>query len=128
MNLLSIDYGTKIFGLAYSINGIIFTLPSIKNDDQTIENLKLLIKQYSIDKIYIGVSEGKVADLTLDFVNKLRPVVNLTVETVEEAASTIEATAIYKNNKSKKKDYKKMVDSVAAAVILNRVISSNNSF
>lgn len=123
MNLLSIDYGTKIFGLAYSINGIIFTLPSIKNDDQTIENLKMIIKQYSIDKIYIGVSEGKVADLTLDFVNKLRPMVNLTVETVEEAASTIEATDIYKKNKSKKKDYKKMVDSVAAAVILNRVIS-----
>lgn len=125
MNYLAIDYGTKNIGLAYSINDIIFTLPSIKNDDSTIANIDGIIAKYSIDKIYVGISEGKVADLTLQFVDRLRPMIKLTVETVEEAASTLEATDIYKQNKSKKKDYKKLVDSVAAAVILNRVISFN---
>ena len=117
MNLLAIDYGTKNMGLAYSVSDI------IKNDDQTIKKIITLISEYAIEKVYVGISEGKVADLTLDFVNQLRPMINLEVETVEEAASTIEATSIYKQNKSKKKHYKQLVDSVAAAVILNRVIS-----
>ena len=123
MNLLAIDYGTKNMGLAYSVSDIISTLPSIKNDDQTIKKIITLISEYAIEKVYVGISEGKVADLTLDFVNQLRPMINLEVETVEEAASTIEATSIYKQNTSKKKHYKQLVDSVAAAVILNRVIS-----
>ena len=123
MNLLAIDYGTKNIGLAFSVSDIISTLPAIKNDDQTIRKIITLISEYAIEKVYVGISEGKVADLTLDFVNQLRPMINLEVETVEEAASTIEATSIYKQNKSKKKHYKQLVDSVAAAVILNRVIS-----
>ncbi len=124
MNLLAIDYGTKNIGLAYSVNDIISTLPSVKNNDHTFNKIIDLISEYLIEKVYVGVSEGKVADLTLVFVNQLRLMINLPVETVEEAASTIEATSIYKQNKSKKKNYKHLVDSVAAAVILNRVISS----
>jgi RNase H-fold protein (predicted Holliday junction resolvase) len=60
--------------------------------------------------------------MTKDFVNELRNMLQLNIETVEEAVSTIEAQQIYINNKNKKKDYKKLIDSVAAAVILRRII------
>jgi putative Holliday junction resolvase len=121
MNYLAIDYGTKNIGLAVSTLGIISTIPAIKNDNNIIDNLKKIITDYKIDGIYVGVSEGEVAKLTKAFVNKLRDMLQLDIETVEEAVSTIEAQQIYIQNKNKKKDYKKLIDSVAAAVILRRI-------
>lgn len=121
MNYLAIDYGTKNIGLAISILGVITPIPAIKNDDHVIQNLEKVITDYKIDGIYVGISEGEVAKLTQAFVKKLKSVLKLNIETVEEAVSTIEAQQIYIQNKNKKKDYKRLIDSVAAAVILRRI-------
>jgi len=117
MNYLAIDYGTKNIGLAYTINNIIFTLPSLINNDQFISHLQKIISQYSIEKIYIGLSSGRIAKLTKKFINDLSTVIKLPIETVDEAVSTIEASKI------RRKDHHGLVDSVAAAVILRRVIN-----
>ena len=122
-NILALDYGTKQIGLAYSVSGIISTLPVLKNDKNLITNLKAIINQYSISKIYVGLSEGPIADKTLVFVSLLTNMLELPIETVEEAVSTIEATEIFRHNLKKKKNYQQLVDSVAAAVILRRVIN-----
>lgn len=123
MNLLSIDFGTKRIGLAYSINGIIFTLPMVKNDELFFKTLSRIIADYHIEKIYVGLSEGKISKMTQKFVAKLSTMVKLPIETVEEAVSTIEADNIFTKNKNKTKDYRQQIDSIAAAVILNRVIN-----
>jgi len=122
INVLGIDYGIKRIGFAISISGIISPLEVVQNNTKTIDQIKKIIKDYKIEKIYIGISEGKVADKTLEFVKRLGTMINLPIETVEEAVSTIEADAIYVANKNKKSDYKRNIDSVAAAVILRRVI------
>jgi len=123
MNLLAIDYGTKRIGLAYSINGIIFTLPMVKNDNNFPKTLDHIITDYHIEKIYIGLSEGKIAQMTKNFIANLSPMVKLPIETVEEAVSTLEADNIFSQNKKNVKVYREKIDSIAAAVILNRVIS-----
>ena len=122
MNFLAIDYGTKRIGLAYSVSGVISTLPPVSNNSELIANLKKVIANYHIDKVYIGVSEGDFADITRLFVDKLRPLLSIDIETVEESVSTIEADAIYKANRNKAKNYKQTIDSIAAAVILRRVL------
>ena len=122
MNYLGIDYGSKNIGLAVSTFGIISPIPAIKNDDKIFENIQKIIDDYKIEKVYVGVSEGEFALRTKTFIEKLQNVLQLDVETVEEAVSTIEAQQIYIKNKNKKKDYKKLIDSVAAAVILRRII------
>ncbi len=124
MNVLGIDYGTKNIGLAYAISGIISTIPAIKNDPESISNIVKVINEYHIEKVYIGVSQGKMATKTYQFIDQLRPMLKLDIETVEESVSTIEATEIYKQNRHQKRFYKQQIDSVSAAVILNRVISS----
>ena len=123
MNSLALDFGTKKIGLAYSVAGIIFTLPALSNDKNIVPNLRKIIAEYQIGKIYIGLSEGKIADLTRAFVTQITPMLELPIETVEEAVSTIEATEIYRQNRQPKKGLKDSVDSVAAAVILRRVIN-----
>jgi len=124
MNFLGIDYGTKRIGLAYSLNGIIFTLPMVKNDTNFTKNLQQIIIDNHIEKIYVGLSEGKIAQMTKKFIENLSPMVKLPIETVEESVSTIEAEGIFSETRNNVKAYKKQIDSIAAAVILNRVISS----
>ena len=123
MNALSIDYGYKRIGLAISIQGIIQPLSVVKNDDKFLTQLNKIISDYQIDKIFVGISQGEFALHTQKFVDKLKNMAILPIETVEEAVSTIEADQIYLANKKPKKDYKKNIDAIAAAVILKRVIS-----
>ena len=125
MNYLAIDYGTKRIGLAYSLNGIIFTLPMVNNDNTFIDILQKTITDYHIEKIYVGLCEGKIAEMTKKFVSHLSTMIKLPIETVEEAVSTIEADSIFSKSKKNTKNYKKQIDSIAAAVILNRVIDLN---
>lgn len=122
MNYLAIDFGTKNIGLAYSQNGYIFTLPVIKNDPDLIKNIQKIIDEYHLDKIYVGVSEGVFGETTQKFVTYLGSMIRLPIETVEEAVSTIEAGTIFKKNKKSAKSYHQLIDSISAAVILNRVI------
>jgi len=120
MNLLAIDYGTKRIGLAISIKNIITPIDPIKNDSQKFSQIQKIINQYQIEKIYIGISEGDFAIITKDFVKELKKMVICSIETIEEAVSTIEANQIFITNKNKKKNYKKSIDSISAAVILRR--------
>ena len=122
MNALSIDYGHKRIGLAISIQGIIQPLSVVKNDPRFLDQLNKVISDYKIDQIFVGISQGEFAKKTQKFVDELKTMVTLPIETVEEAVSTIEADQIYLANKKPKKDYKKNIDAIAAAVILKRVI------
>ena len=121
MNLLSIDYGTKRVGLAVSILGVISPLSTVPNDDTLVSVIKALSHQYQIGQIYVGISEGSFAATTKLFVEKLKNSTSIPIITVEEAVSTIEADKIFKDNRNKRKNYKKQIDSIAAAVILSRV-------
>jgi len=121
MNLLAIDYGSKNIGLAISVQEIITPIDPIKNNDDKFNSLKQVISLYKIDKIYVGISEGEFAKTTQKFVEELKNMVICDIETVEEAVSTIEATEIFAQNNKKKKNYKKLIDSISAAVILRRV-------
>jgi len=123
MNILAIDYGSKKIGLAIAIENIIEPIPGIKNDADVFKNINKIIDDYQIKKIYVGISEGEFAKLTQKFVTELKNVLTLPIETVEEAVSTIEADQIFLTNRKSKKNYKKTIDSIAAAVVLRRVIS-----
>ncbi|MEI8067422.1 MAG: Holliday junction resolvase RuvX [Candidatus Shapirobacteria bacterium] len=122
MNFLAIDYGTKRIGLAVSVLDIIFPIPPLQNTENIFKEIQKVVKEHQIDGVYVGVSEGEMAIASKNFADKLSDVLELKVETIEEAVSTIEADEIYIKNKKKKKDYKKLIDSVAAAVILRRAI------
>lgn len=123
MNLLALDFGTKSIGLAYSEQGIIFTLPPLPNDHKFLPKLQEIINNHQIQKIYIGLSEGRTRRLTLRFLDYLSSVIKLPIETVEEAVSTIEAKQISLNNQNSSPKNPAKIDSVAAAVILSRVIN-----
>jgi len=122
MNCLAIDYGTKRIGLALSIKGIISPIKAIPNDKNLFVSLKQVVKQNEIKKVFVGICEGDFAKQTKTFVAKLRSMLKLPVEFVEESVSTIEADKFYKQFGKKRKNYKKQIDSLSAAIILRRAI------
>ncbi|HEX8923847.1 MAG TPA: Holliday junction resolvase RuvX [Patescibacteria group bacterium] len=122
MNILAIDYGSKRVGLAVAVNGIIEPLAVVPNNKDLLTKIKEITVEYQVSKIYVGLSEGDFAKKILAFVKRLSAMILLPVETVEESVSTIEADQIYLKNKRKKKEYKQTIDSIAAAVILRRVL------
>ena len=82
MNSLAIDFGSKRIGLAFSIDGFISTLPAIKNDQNIVPQLRVIIKDYSITQIFVGLSEGEFAKKTRNFVEFIRQRIDLPIETV----------------------------------------------
>ena len=120
MNVLAIDYGQKRVGFAYSINGIISPLPSLKNDKYLVDNIKKIISDYSIRSVYVGISQGRFGPQTKEFYLHLKNMLKLPIEAVEETASTKEADQIFVTNKNKKKNYNQKIDSISACVILSR--------
>ncbi len=120
MNLLAIDYGQKRVGFAYSVNEVISPLPPLKNDKSLVDNIKKLISDYSIQKIYVGISQDRFGNQTKQFYALLKNMLELPIEPVEETASTKEADQIFLVNKNKKKNYNQKIDSISACVILSR--------
>lgn len=117
MNYLCIDYGTKRIGLAISIQDIISPLKTISNDKNTFNQIKQVVDQHQIEKIFVGMPEWGTKPAVVAFVKKLSSMLELNIETVEESLSTIEAESIIKANKNKTS-----IDAVAAAVILKRAL------
>ena len=104
--ILGIDYGPKNIGLAISEGFIAEPLKVV----HSLEEIKKVITELNIEKIIVGISEGKSRELAEKFGNELQSVVGLPVEFVDETLTTHEAGD---------KEHSK-----AAAIILQRYLDN----
>lgn len=122
MNYLAVDYGQKHIGIAIAINNVISPLCVLDNNKMFLNQLKKIINDYKIDKLFIGIPEGVNVSRIKKMAQYIKKNIDKPLEYVEEAVSTIEASEIYIANKNPKKGYKSNIDAVSAAVILRRAI------
>jgi len=128
MRILGIDFGTKTIGLAVSDElGMLghgagtIRRGSLKQD---LAELEKKIKEYNIQKIVIGLplnmdgSLGAAAQRVLAFAEHIKKQCKLPVETWDERLSTIEAQNILLEANMSHKKRKKIIDTVAASIIL----------
>lgn len=119
MNCLGIDFGTKNIGTAISVDGIISPHLTLANDSKIFGQLQKIIGEYQITQIYVGLSMGYMAELTKKFIKELARHTSLPIETVDESVSTIESL----NYPISKKGHRSQkIDSISAAIILNRAL------
>ncbi len=102
MNILAVDYGQRIIGLAWMQEGLDVVLPygiiDTKHKDEQLQKLAALIKEEKIDNVVFGLP------LTLDdglenhhtkrirtFVTQLQERVNATIVFADERLSSQEA-------------------------------------
>jgi len=121
MRYLGIDYGAKRIGLSISSEGIAFPRGVFENDSTLLATLRELITKEKVTGIVIGDTRsfgGHENPVTKDaekFIEKLKKDMGLSVATMWEAGSSVEASR-FAGEKSPHDD------SAAAAIILQRYL------
>ena len=110
-------------------------LKTIENvsDRQVLKELATIIEQYNIDIIVIGMpyhldgGENERTKLTQNFIHKLKCKFNqITIETVDERLTTVEAHRTMNFLDINKKKKKEIVDTLAAVYILEIFLKKIN--
>ena len=128
MRILGLDFGTKTIGVAVSDEtGLIGQgVGTIKrtNLQQDLRELQKKIERYHVEKIVIGLpknmdgSLGNSAQLVFDFIEKLKKTFSIQVDTWDERLSTVEAERVLLDADMSRNKRKKVIDKVAATIIL----------
>ena len=136
---MGLDFGSKTEGVAVSDElGLTATgIEIVRRDSpnklrKTLARIEALINEYNVDKIVLGYpvmldgSEGERVEKTKEFATMLHRRTNLEIIFQDERLTTVEAYEIMDLAGIKREDRYKYVDQVAAQVILEDYLNSNN--
>lgn len=129
MKYLGLDLGSRTLGIATSdATGLIAsTYKTIRHNeeyDRLLEEVKQLIEELKIDEVVLGFPKnmnntiGPKGELSLEFKEKLEKLVSVPIHLQDERLTTKSATDMLIMGNVSRKDRKKVVDSVAATIIL----------
>lgn len=122
--IMSIDYGSKRIGLAISdeLRLLAHPLGTIKNDSKAIEKIVSIVKEKNVDRVVIGIpkwdKETKIIEEIQTFAKKLKNVLDLKIEFVNEFYSSKMAIEKLLSTGKKLKKFKNKLDTYAACIIL----------
>ncbi|NCN87329.1 MAG: Holliday junction resolvase RuvX [Candidatus Pacebacteria bacterium] len=123
---LAIDFGTKRIGLAISIATLADPLKIIPNNEDTISEIKKVIKEESIKQILLGISEKEMADKTKLFAELLKKEIDLDIIFYDETLSSKETHIKINSSHMKKSKKRQPIDHYAASQFLQDWIDMEN--
>lgn len=126
MKYLGIDYGRKKIGLSLS-EGILaepYTVVRYQETGESIKKIEAVIKREEVEKVVIGISEGKMADETRVFGRVLEKELKVPVEYQDESLSTQSAQELSMDANIKRRRRKEMEDAFSAAIILQSYLDN----
>jgi putative Holliday junction resolvase len=128
MRIMGLDVGTKTIGVAVS-DEMGWTGQGIATIRRTnlradLAELEKYLQQYAVAKIVVGVprnmdgSIGSAAEQVYSFIERLRDKFTIPVDTWDERLSTVAAERVLLEADMSRGKRKKVIDKVAAALIL----------
>ena len=137
--ILGLDYGTKTVGVALS-DPLLFTAQEFETITRerasalrhTLVRIKEICDEYEVELIILGYprnmddSEGFRCEDTLKFKALLEKRVDIPIELVDERLTTVYADEILEESGVAKKDRKKVIDQIAAAIILQDYLDNRS--
>ena len=129
MRYLGLDLGTKTIGLAISDKtGLIATSYKVlhhnNNPESCLNELKSIIKDLEVESLVLGLPKnmnntlGERAKATLKFKEFLESNIDIPIYLEDERLTTKSAEAILIKGDTSRKKRKKVIDKVAATIIL----------
>lgn len=129
MRYLGLDLGTRTLGLSLSDKtGMIATSYKILRHNEEYDKLILMLKEEiesnEVEALVLGFPKnmnntvGERGEIALKFKEKLESAFNLPVYMQDERLSTVEAEHILISNDTSRKKRKKVIDGLAATIIL----------
>ena len=133
-SILSIDYGLKRIGVAFSDPTRTFAFPlgniENKNFNYVLSKIENIIKEKEIDLIIVGMplnmdqTKGEMAIKVESFVKKLKQSISLSMLFFDERLSSFSATERLKERGLSEKKIKEIVDKETARLLLEEFILS----
>ncbi len=129
MRYIGLDLGSRTLGVSLSDpSGIIASsLTIIRHNEEyerLLDDVKKIVDEYKVEKIVLGLPKnmngtiGPKGELSYKFKEMLENKLNIEVILEDERLSTVEATNLLIKNDTSRKKRKKVVDSLAATIIL----------
>ena len=130
MRYLGFDLGTRTLGISISdeTKTIATGLTTLRFEDSCyesiLEEIKNIVNDYKVEKIVLGLPKnmnntiGYKGELSYKFRDMLEEKTNLKVNLVDERLTTKQATDLLISNDTSRKKRKKVVDTMAATIIL----------
>lgn len=139
MKYIGLDLGTRTLGISFSdALGIIATSHSIIRHEEDYERLvfevEKLMKEEGAQEVVLGLPKnmnntiGERAEKSLEFKKMLEDKIHVIVHLEDERLSTVEATNLLISNDTSRKKRKKVIDSVAATIILQSYLDKKGRF
>lgn len=136
MRYLGLDLGSRTLGIAISdASGIIASSYGIirhnEEYDMLIDRIRDLVIEKRVDEIVLGLPKnmnntlGEKAKLSYEFKKKLEDKLNIKVHLVDERLTTKQATDLLILNDTSRQKRKKVIDSMAATIILQSYLDIN---
>jgi putative Holliday junction resolvase len=130
--VLALDLGEKRIGVAVSDALNIIAQPigiierkGIRND---LRKIRELAQEHNAGRVIVGLplnmdgTEGKSANLAIDFVNKVKKEIPIEVEMIDERLTTAQGERIFLEADISRKKRKKNLDKIAAQLILQNYL------
>lgn len=137
MTYLGLDLGSKTCGIAISDRtGLIASSLEVirySDYDELINKLNNIVISRNVDAFVLGNpknldgSLSKRSEITLEFRDLLLKKFNMEVIMQDERLSTIEAERMLISNNTKRKNRKKVIDKIAATIILQSYLDRRNN-
>lgn len=129
MKYLGLDLGSRTLGIAVSdktgtIASSYGTIRHNEEYDSLLVRVKELVEELEIEAVVLGFPKnmnntiGPKGELSLDFKEKLEKIIPVPVYLQDERLTTKSATDMLIQGNVSRKNRKKVVDSVAATIIL----------
>ena len=129
MKYLGLDLGSRTLGIAISdITGTIATSYKVirhqEEYDMLLGEVEQIVKEENISKIVLGFPKnmnntiGPKGELSLEFKEKLESRLNIEVYLQDERLTTRQAESVLIKNNTRRDKRKKVIDKLAATIIL----------
>ncbi len=135
MRYIGLDLGSKTLGIAISdqtktIAGSYKTIRHDEEYDRLVDEVKKIVEEEKIEKIILGLPKnmnntiGFKGELSYKFKRMLEDKITCEVVLVDERLTTIEVEKMLIRNDTSRNKRKKVVDSLAATLILQTYLDS----
>jgi putative Holliday junction resolvase len=134
MRILGLDVGSKTIGVAVSdeLSLTAQGLTTLKRKvlKQDIKQLLKVIEENGVEKVVVGLpknmngSLGPSAEMVISLIGELKKFIDLPVVTWDERLSTVAAQRVLLEADMSRKKRKRVVDKVAAIIILQGYLDS----
>ena len=126
MKILGIDYGRSKIGVAIADGPLAEPMQVIRYSNTKIlmEKLQKIIKDNNIEKIVVGVSEGKIGEESKKFASSIQPLIQSTIILADETLSTQDAQRMSREAGISQKKSHEMEDAYAACIMLQNYLDN----